>query len=51
EEKIRNSTSLGFRLVEILTEQLDGSLTYSGENGGLFRIRFREPLYKDRLTN
>jgi len=51
EEKIRNSASLGFRLVEILTEQLDGSLTYSGENGGLFRIRFREPLYKDRLTN
>jgi len=49
EDELRNSPSLGFKLVEILTEQLDGSLKYSGENGGLFRIRFREPLYRDRM--
>ncbi|MFB2622608.1 sensor histidine kinase [Methanothermobacter marburgensis] len=50
EEDLRNSKSLGFKLVEILTEQLDGTLTFSGADGGFFRIEFREPPYTDRMS-
>ncbi|MDI9614369.1 histidine kinase dimerization/phosphoacceptor domain -containing protein [Methanothermobacter sp.] len=50
EEDLRNSKSLGFKLVEILTEQLEGTLTFSGSNGGLFRIEFREPPYTNRIS-
>ncbi|WP_321210982.1 sensor histidine kinase [Methanothermobacter sp. DP] len=49
-EDLRNSNSLGFKLVEILTEQLEGTLTFSGEDGGFFRIEFREPHYANRMS-
>ena len=49
EEGLRNSDSLGFKLVEILTDQLDGTLKVSGEGGGYFRIKFRGPVYRNRM--
>jgi len=49
EEGLRNSDSLGFKLVKILTDQLDGTLKVSGEGGGYFRIKFRGPVYRNRM--
>jgi PAS domain S-box-containing protein len=46
----RSSTSLGLRLVNDLTRQLDGTIetSSSGEGGTVFRILFTELQYKER---
>jgi two-component sensor histidine kinase len=46
----RTSSSLGLRLVNDLTRQLDGTVTTEthGARGSVFRILFRELQYKER---
>lgn len=46
----RTSTSLGLRLVNDLTRQLEGSVTVerAAEGGTVFHIRFKELVYKER---
>jgi PAS domain S-box-containing protein len=46
----RTSTSLGLRLVNDLTRQLEGSVAVErgAEGGTVFRVRFKELVYKER---
>ncbi len=37
---LESSSSLGMRLVQLLTAQLDGTLSYSGDNGTAFTVEF-----------
>jgi two-component sensor histidine kinase/HAMP domain-containing protein len=43
----QNMKTLGLRLVNILTKQLSGSLTYSGKGGACFVLTFNEPVYSN----
>ena len=45
---IGTGTSLGLRLVRMLTEQLNGEVSFSAEQGTRFEIRFKESEYKNR---
>ena len=45
---IGTGTSLGLRLVRMLTEQLNGEVSFSSEKGTRFEIRFKETEYKNR---
>lgn len=45
----RKSTSLGMRLVTMLTDQLSGSLTISGNQGTRTEVRFKPSEYKKRF--
>ncbi|WP_332368398.1 sensor histidine kinase [Spirosoma telluris] len=38
-----NETGFGTQLVELLTRQLDGILTYENQNGTLVKLRFNQP--------
>ncbi len=42
-------TSLGMRLVRLLTEQLHGSITHTDDQGLRVEINFRESIYRERL--
>jgi two-component sensor histidine kinase len=44
----RTGSSLGLKLVEDLTRQLEGTMAVHVDGGTTFRITFREILYKDR---
>jgi len=41
----RKTKSLGLRLVNILTDQIDGTMEFNGENGTQFVIEFEEKKY------
>lgn len=41
----RKTKSLGLRLVNILTDQIDGTMEFNGENGTQFGIEFEEKKY------
>lgn len=41
----RKTKSLGLRLVNILTDQIDGTMEFNGENGTQFCIEFEEKKY------
>ena len=43
-----NSQKLGLQLVKTLTDQLEGTIQYNGENGAEFEIKFNELVYKNR---
>ncbi len=43
-----NSEKLGLQLVKTLTDQLEGTIEYNGENGAEFKIKFKELIYKNR---
>ncbi len=43
-----SSEKLGLQLVKTLTDQLEGTIKYNGENGAEFRIKFKELIYKNR---
>ncbi len=43
-----SSEKLGLQLVKTLTDQLEGTIQYNGENGAEFRIKFKELIYKNR---
>jgi PAS domain S-box-containing protein len=43
-----NSQKLGLQLVKTLTDQLEGTIQYNGENGAEFEIKFKELIYKNR---
>ncbi len=44
----RKATSLGMRLVKMLTDQLNGELAINGHQGTRVEITFKETLYKGR---
>jgi PAS domain S-box-containing protein len=44
-----NLESLGLRLVNSLTEQIDGEMTINRSHGTEFKITFKELSYKDRI--
>jgi two-component sensor histidine kinase len=44
----RTGSSLGLKLVEDLTRQMEGAMAVHVDGGTTFRITFREILYKDR---
>lgn len=46
---ITKATSLGMRLVKMLTDQLNGKLAFSGSQGTKIEIQFKESQYKMRL--
>ncbi|MEW6328336.1 MAG: histidine kinase dimerization/phosphoacceptor domain -containing protein [Thermodesulfobacteriota bacterium] len=46
---LRNSESLGLKLVTILTDQIDGELEMDRSKGTRFRIKFKEIGYKKRI--
>ncbi len=46
---INNTKTLGLMLVNSLTEQIDGKISISRENGTRYRIIFKESIYKDRI--
>ena len=46
---ITNATSLGMRLVKMLTDQLNGTLTFDCSQGTRITITFRESQYEMRL--
>ncbi|WP_040005858.1 sensor histidine kinase [Fibrisoma limi] len=39
-----NETGFGTQLVELLTRQLEGTLTYENQNGTLVKLRFKRPV-------
>ncbi|WP_020596153.1 histidine kinase dimerization/phosphoacceptor domain -containing protein [Spirosoma panaciterrae] len=39
-----NETGFGTQLVELLTRQLEGTLTYENQNGTLVKLRFNRPI-------
>jgi PAS domain S-box-containing protein len=43
-----SSEKLGLQLVKTLTDQLEGTIQYNGENGAEFKIVFKELIYKNR---
>ena len=43
-----SSEKLGLQLVKTLTDQLEGTIQYNGENGAEFKIEFKELIYKNR---
>ncbi|MFC1669932.1 sensor histidine kinase, partial [Spirochaetota bacterium] len=45
---ISESNGLGLKLVDILTEQLDGKLEISGDNGAKFMLTFPEKIKQAR---
>ncbi len=45
---VAKATSLGLRLVTMLSDQLNGTLAISGEEGTRTEIRFKESAYKNR---
>jgi two-component sensor histidine kinase len=45
---LENTKSLGLKLVQDLTKQLDGEMEIETNNGTMFRITFEELLYKER---
>lgn len=45
----RQTNSLGTRLVTMLTDQLNGTLTVDGERGTRTEIRFKESHYRNRI--
>jgi PAS domain S-box-containing protein len=47
----KDSSSLGLRLIRILSEQLQGDVTMSSEGGVEFRLAFHEPKQKDRTAS
>ena len=46
---INNTKTLGLMLVNSLTEQIDGKISINRDNGTLYRIIFKESIYKDRI--
>ena len=46
---ITQATSLGMRLVKMLTDQLNGKLAFDGAQGTKIEIQFKESQYKMRL--
>lgn len=46
---IERSEKLGLQLVMSLVEQLEGKFEFEGSDGAMFKIMFRELVYKDRL--
>ena len=46
---ISKATSLGMRLVKMLTDQLNGKLAFDGSQGTKIEIHFKESQYKMRL--
>lgn len=46
---ISKATSLGMRLVKMLTDQLNGKLAFDGAQGTKIEIQFKESQYKMRL--
>ena len=46
---ISTATSLGMRLVKMLTDQLNGKLAFDGAQGTKIEIQFKESQYKMRL--
>ncbi len=48
---VRNPEKLGLKLVNSLTDQLDGRLEVHSNGGTTFKIRFHEIIYKDRVLN
>jgi two-component sensor histidine kinase len=46
---IASATSLGMRLVKMLTDQLNGSLTFDCTQGTRITITFRESQYEMRF--
>ena len=46
---ITKATSLGMRLVKMLTDQLNGKLAFDGTAGTKIEIQFKESQYKMRL--
>jgi two-component sensor histidine kinase len=46
---ISKATSLGMRLVKMLTDQLNGKLAFDGSQGTKIQIQFKESQYKVRL--
>ncbi len=46
---ISKATSLGMRLVKMLTDQLNGKLAFDGAKGTKIEIQFKESQYKMRL--
>ena len=47
--KDRQTKSLGTRLVSMLTDQLNGTLTVDGQRGTRTEIRFKESQYQNRI--
>jgi two-component sensor histidine kinase len=45
---LENTKSLGLKLVQDLTKQLDGEMEIETNNGTMFRSTFEELLYKER---
>ena len=48
---VKNPEKLGLKLVNSLTEQLDGILEVQSNDGAEFKIRFHGIIYKDRVIN
>ena len=46
---IKNSTSLGMELVNILTDQLEGEISITINNGTEINLCFKEPVYYKRF--
>jgi two-component sensor histidine kinase len=46
---IKNLSSMGLNLVEMLVSQLNGMLEISSHNGTMFEITFKKQYYKPRL--
>lgn len=46
---ISRSQSLGMKLVTMLTDQLNGKVSFSGQQGTRWEIKFRETAYKVRI--
>lgn len=51
EVDIKNPKKLGLQLVVSLTKQLDGKIDLETDGGTKFIIKFRELIYKQRLSN
>ncbi|KAF5029195.1 Histidine kinase-, DNA gyrase B-, and HSP90-like ATPase [anaerobic digester metagenome] len=45
---IKNTQTLGLKIVKILTEQLDGTIQLNKNNGTNYKITFKEQKYKKR---
>lgn len=41
---IVNGTGFGTQLIDLLTRQLEGALTYENQNGTLIKLRFNRPV-------
>jgi len=46
---LKNPQKLGLQLVNSLTDQLEGKIEFDGSNGTVFKINFKEIVYKDRI--